>query len=389
MTRNIDHSPFDAALQSDDWLEDARAQEPIIRAAEKPFESQYAEASTDELESRLGEIQKELASLKDEAKLLANIGDKKGARAAEGRVKFLQVEQRVIGKLLRDMEGEVVEVQDDSVEATIAAEARKEALEDPDRQAEAVARAKVRAESLQPERTTARQAHPEGGFFVANSPKKTERAKEAFARQTEALTRQKEATARHEAAVTAVNMLREERTKKWEKYDKEHEVEAFEKSFLDESAYPSETASIRRDLASEKAMSARVKPESFWSRTKRTWFGGTPESTKQSKQESKAFDARVLAHDKERAATAQAREDLSQYRVISARQGGSPTQEPGFFGKLWERFSGQTKREERAAAYRSNIEKIHGRVPEYRAGIGQEALRPKKEQPGTDQERAA
>ncbi len=358
MTRTIDHSPFDTAQphqESEDWLEDLEKSVGLVSDGEtarelsdlrKSLELRLASLTIPQLENRLKNITSKLEPLIQERNLRQKASkgeDEIGLEAINKKILPLGVEEGVIYKLITQRKQQQMEIDrialiEDSVVPTIKGEpSEEEVAAKTEASRQMIERAKERAASLQPERTAARKEHKSGGFFVAKSPAKTEREMAA--------------------AQKAIKL--------------EQEKARFEKDL-----HIAETKAHAYDIKN-----IQTRPESFWSHVKRSWFGSTPESVKQARRESVIFDKGVRARDKEREAVQQTREDLTQYRVISARQGGSPTQEPGFFGKLWKNLSGQARREERASAYRSNIEKVHGRLPEYRSGIGQDALRPKKEQP--------
>lgn len=121
-------------------------------------------------------------------------------------------------------------------------------------------------------------------------------------------------------------------------------------------------------------MSGREKPEGFFGWLKRSMFGSESELMKAEKEKEKKLDARIKeekvrlknvtreARVQSPRTSAATQRELMQTRVISARK--TQEREPGFLGGLWKRLTGQIQREERAARYRSNIEKV-GRGPEY------------------------
>lgn len=100
-------------------------------------------------------------------------------------------------------------------------------------------------------------------------------------------------------------------------------------------------------------MNARVRPEGFWERLKRTWFSGRTETPAVS-QPQPASVRPTTSVETQRA--------LLSRGVVSARKEAQP--ERGFFGRFFDRLSGRTRGQERAAAYASNIEKV-GKHPEY------------------------
>ena len=339
MTRNIDHSPFDTAQpssESEDWLEDLKKGVELVNNGEtarelsdlrKSLELRLVSLTIPQLEKRLESITYRLKPLIQERDLRQ--------KASEGKDK--------VGLPAVNKKTLPIGVEKDVIHKLITQKEQQQAEVDRVASIEDVvvpvvegSPSKEEAENTEMDRLVEENRSRSGDRIMSQ----VAREKELKIAQEHA----KQVAAREEAKAHA--------------YD---------------------------------VKSARTKQESFWGHVKRSWFVDTPESVKQDRRKQVAFDKRVSAQDKKRETIKQTHEDLAQYRVISARKGGSPTQEPSFFGKLWKNLSGQSRREERATTYRSNIEKVHGRLPDYRAGIGQDALRPKttqkKETP--DREEAA
>ncbi len=313
-------------------IKDTGDKERALLALKERFEETYADQPFEVLASRLKELDQNIEEAQQELKLrnLATGGkDTSAMEKFNKAVGSAFIERMVIQELL-PAQGEVIALSPDTtrsevVDRTIAVEAARE-------------RAEVKAQ----------RALDEGAKMdrLVEDTRQRSGATIDQALQRDAHNRE----ARIKASQAA------------SRYGMTHEVS------FDPGKKPVEVVAKTQERIDPYAtMSARVRPESFWSRFKRSVFGSGDTALETAKAEEKRLDERLkqTARDvqvQKPKPSIETQRGLVSDRVLSARK--KQETEPSFFQSLWKRISGQSKREERAATYAKNLEKI-GKHQEY------------------------
>lgn len=341
MRRNLDSGR--SIPKQDDWLIDQ-----VPAAAIKGLLNEYRNLDAEALQAKLTSLKADLPSAQAKEKLSRLTKDQKENLTQKRRLEMLQNEIEVVSYLLRKEDlhdGVLVDVHpayENNVEHTVRAEQQKEAQETENDEMDALiaetedeidqSMTDVMMRDASKERT-AREVEQN---LDRQLQKETERQDRIESAERRAEWYAEQSAAQHKEAMRHVKEFQARRNDTNQSKNEAHQpVDAY------------------------RVQSARIKPESFWSRVKRSWFGGgDTQMTQQARAKEQALNTQILH---ERAVVA---------KELQAQQ----EKQPGFLSRWFNRKEEQGMK--RSKAYGSNIEKVGGPKVTYGRN-GEETVQPK------------
>lgn len=346
MTRNPDtsHTPNPSEVE-DDWLEGVEQEVALVEGQEgtqplqdlrKSTELRIATLNDSQIDKRLAKLESQLKPLMAERDLRfkASSGKDEALSALNEQIKSLAVSANVMRKELkaRETKADRIASVEDLVTPTVEAGPDMDEDEEQDQE-----RIRLMLEAVQKEG----EAKLEKAKAEHKAKQEEARAKALLEAEDPDIKADRERIARLEAELPA-KLEREHQRQLQREIDQlslkqEHpawsqpvEAQASAEVEFQPTAKKPEVKPLATDAYA--VQSARVKPESFWGRAKRTLFGGSVKPKEDAYSRNEAI------------VTAQANAKRAEYNA----------EHPSLLGRLWNKVTGRTtaqERQQRSAPY--------------------------------------